>query len=203
MNKKGQSVTEIVVLIGFAAAALFVLLHYIGRAYQGNTRDKADQLSEWQYAPGHTRVDNWQQKYSSSSTNQLSQTPITYGNLNEVNTALVNKLKDIEKKKKEIEKLKALWEETCYKEALKGAAEVRAGDLNWKAPADGLAKVTADREKAYKELEDLNKEADDLDKEWQKRKKEGNKTGETYNRSDERGWSYDWKKIDEEVDSYR
>ncbi|MDD5059840.1 MAG: hypothetical protein PHY35_01805 [Candidatus Omnitrophica bacterium] len=199
--KKGQTILEICLLIAFAAGAVAAMLVYIARSFQGNIRDKADQISEWQYAPGHTTVDNWQRKYSSSQTSQVTETPIQYGNLNEVNTALVNKLKEIDIKKKEIEVLKELWETTCVSESQVGAAAVRKGDFGWQMPADGLTKVSSDREKAYDELSKLYKEAEDIEKAWPKRK--GNITGETSTRSEDSGWSSDNKRIYEEVDSYR
>lgn len=51
--RRGQTTLEYVYLIGVAAAALFVMLIYIGRGMQGNIRASANQLGEDQYSPNH------------------------------------------------------------------------------------------------------------------------------------------------------
>ena len=49
--KNGQSTLEYVVLVGFLAAAISVMLIYISRGFQGKLREQADSLGE-QYSLG-------------------------------------------------------------------------------------------------------------------------------------------------------
>lgn len=56
--RKAQSTLEYAVIVGFIAAALSALIFYVGRSHQGNMRSQANQLSQDQYAPGKTTINN-------------------------------------------------------------------------------------------------------------------------------------------------
>ncbi|MFA4933386.1 MAG: hypothetical protein WC574_02970 [Candidatus Omnitrophota bacterium] len=200
--RRGQSTLDYVFLIGVAAAGLIVMLVYVSRGLQGSVRDKADQLSAWQYEPGNTTIHNRQTKIADSDSESGSSTTVTYGNLNEPNTALEEILEEIEEKQKEIIELKKEWEETLVKEAKSEAKSVRDGDLDWPGPPeDGeFAIVTKELQKANEELGELLEEADLLEEAWKKRKITPDVTGETHSFSKEEGTKSDSKwQIDEAI----
>lgn len=79
--KKGQTTLEYAYIIGIAAAAIVTILVYISRGFQGNIRDKADQINAGQYEPGKTTVNNTETKRLISTSISKSSTTTTYGNV--------------------------------------------------------------------------------------------------------------------------
>jgi hypothetical protein len=78
--RKGQSVLEYVFLIGVGAAALIVMLVYIGRGLQGNLRNQAEQLGAQQYSPGKTTMHNIEIKEGNDNSSLGSSTTTVHGN---------------------------------------------------------------------------------------------------------------------------
>jgi predicted RNase H-like nuclease (RuvC/YqgF family) len=77
--KRGQSTLDYILLIGVVAAGLVAMLVYVNRGFQGNVRDKADQLSSWQYDPNNITIDNTETKIAHSYEKGGSSTVIDYG----------------------------------------------------------------------------------------------------------------------------
>ncbi|MFA5092498.1 MAG: hypothetical protein WC543_00940 [Candidatus Omnitrophota bacterium] len=80
-NLRGQNTLEYIFIIGIVAAGLAAMLVYFGRAFQGNIRDKAEQLGAGQYDPGKMTVDNKTTKTVSSTVISKDITKIQYADL--------------------------------------------------------------------------------------------------------------------------
>ena len=172
--KQGQTTLEYIVLIGAVAAALIAVIVYVSRGQQGNLRSQADQLGAGQYAPGNTNIANSEKKTLTSTAKVGSTTIVTYGNLNEPNKPLEDKLKEIAGKWGWIYERRQGWGDAVVKEATDGAAAVRKGDINfvWNPPvppADGLLELEKELSTANTDLNNLIKEAKDLADKWPKR----------------------------------
>ena len=77
---------EYVFLIGVAAAALIVMLVYVGRGLQGNLRNQSSQMGVLQYEPGNVVINNMETKQGTMTSSVGSSTTVQYGNMNEPET---------------------------------------------------------------------------------------------------------------------
>ena len=193
--KRGQATLDYVFLLGVAAAGLVAMLIYIGRGFQGNIRSNAEQLGAWQYEPGAT-IHNSRTKTAESTAGSGSNTPVCYGNLNEPNTALEEKLKEIADKKKELDELRKAFELTTVSEARIGAVAVRGG-FDYPVPSSVWTKAKEDMDQTYTELQQLYKEAEALAEAWRNRTITPDTTCETSSWSREEGSTTDHKHTDE------
>jgi hypothetical protein len=76
--RRGQTTLEYILFIGIAAAGLITMIFYVSRGHQGYLRSQADQLSQEQYAPGETEIDNHENKNLISTVNASSTTTTTH-----------------------------------------------------------------------------------------------------------------------------
>ena len=201
--RRGQSTLDYIFLIGIAAAGLVAMLAYVGRGLQGNLRKNAEQLGAWQYEPGNTTINNSEIKTATSTANSGSSTTISYGNMNEPNTKLEEKLKDIKKQQDIIVELKKNWELKAVSEAKAGAKAVRGGNFDWQPPAGGLAQISKDLKDAIDDLNILLAEAKELDDAWKARVITPDVTGPTTTYSNEEGDTTDDKHTDEALGKFR
>lgn len=167
--RRGQSTLEYVLLIGVVAAGIIAVIVYVSRGHQGNLRSQADQLGAGQYAPGNTNINNSENKTLTSTASVGSSTTVTYGNINEPNTALEAVLKAIVEKWREIYALKQAWELLAVPEAIEGAKAVRDGDFGWTSAGRDLNEKTTELNQAYTYLDVLNNDAKNLTDAWPKR----------------------------------
>lgn len=106
--KKGQTTLEYAYIIGIAAAAIVVILVYISRGFQGNIRDKADQIGAGQYEPGKTTVNNTETKRLVSTITSKSTTTTTYGNVQAGSKEMRQNQKDQESLRSELKTLEKI-----------------------------------------------------------------------------------------------
>ncbi len=77
--KRGNTTLEYLCLIAFSAAAIIVMVIYMGRGFQGSVRGSADQIGAGQYDPGNTVIVNSERKVTSATVTSTSRTRTTYG----------------------------------------------------------------------------------------------------------------------------
>lgn len=190
--RRGQSTLEYVLLIGAAVVAFIAMTIYIGRGFQGNLRNQADQLGAGQYEPGKTTINNSEEKIVTSTSKTENSATVRYGNLNEPNKLYDAKMKEVDAKAIEIEELKKSWELAVVDEALAKAKNASAGNS---AEAARLARDTA-----VTDLGKLESAAEDLLSKWPPREKDVT-TINPSNNFGESGRVTDTKNIDEKVGS--
>lgn len=138
--KQGQAGLEYIYIIGIVAAGLIGMIFYVSRSQQGNLRSEADQLSESQYAPGKTRIHNFEDKNLKSSVTASATTTTVHAEkdpVGEKNVALENALKDIGSAWGTIYTTLNEWEISVVWEAQTEATKVRQYLWPWKQPEDG------------------------------------------------------------------
>lgn len=153
-------------LIGVTAAGIIAMIVYVSRGLQGNLRSQADQLSEGQYAPGITNINNSESKTLVSTAGAESWTKVKHGNMNEPNLALEAKMDEIQGMVKLIYGLKKTWEVKAVIEGTTGAGAVRNGHFEWVPPIPGLNEKTTEINNAYNALNDLYTQANQLAADW-------------------------------------
>ncbi|MFY9401806.1 MAG: hypothetical protein WAQ07_00110 [Candidatus Omnitrophota bacterium] len=77
--KRGNTTLEYLCLIAFSAAAIIAMVVYIGRGFQGNLRNSADQIGAAQYDPGNTVIFNSERKLTKDTIVSISKSKTTYG----------------------------------------------------------------------------------------------------------------------------
>ena len=160
--RRGQSILEYVFLVGVGAAALIVMLVYVGRSLQGGLRTQADQLGAGQYAPGKTHIDNSETKTLVASDSAGSSTTVRYGNMNEpmqeVNAdgtkgkTYDQLIEDINAKQKAIEDKEKEFGPAVVEDATTGGEVNRAGGDIFDPSTGGVDEVNAAQEALYKEI---------------------------------------------------
>ncbi len=79
--RRGQALTDYIILVGLVTAAFIALFIYISRSNQGNIRSQAEQLEARQYDPYDTTLSNSEQKHSTIQQESASSTTTTHGNM--------------------------------------------------------------------------------------------------------------------------
>jgi hypothetical protein len=121
--KRGQTTLEYIYLAGVVAAAIIAMLAYVGRGFQGNIRNQANQISSEQYEPGSTTtVNNSVTKHVSSAAQSTSITSVQYGGKGAAGAALQARidqnLRDQRIKRSKLAVLSDEWNKATLKEAL-------------------------------------------------------------------------------------
>ncbi|MDD5500966.1 MAG: hypothetical protein PHH57_04690 [Candidatus Omnitrophica bacterium] len=101
--KKGQAALDYILLIGVFAAALVAMLVYVNRGLQGGVRSNAEKLGAGQYDPGNTTIHNTEVKKIETTQSSGTNTTVNYGNMNEPNEALDNKLEELQTQQEDID----------------------------------------------------------------------------------------------------
>ncbi|MDD5129221.1 MAG: hypothetical protein PHO40_06205 [Candidatus Omnitrophica bacterium] len=125
MMKRGQAGLEYIYLVGIVIAAIVATLVYMNRGFQGNIRQKADEIGSGQYEPGNTTANNTETKHVVSKIESKSVDKIKYGGRGEEGTQLQEELSENIKEQRKIERklaeLNDEWQNATLAEALSHA----------------------------------------------------------------------------------
>jgi hypothetical protein len=142
--RRGQSGLEYSLLIMVAAAGIIAMIVYVGRGYvgrghQGHVRSQADQLSDLQYAPGQTTINNNVERKTTTKTEGAgSWTQVKHSDhpVGETNGTLLAELDRLKGFLKNFYYWQDHWEQYVVSEGENAADKVAGGQWPW-VEADG------------------------------------------------------------------